>query len=152
LQIFEPPTGLGVRVDTFGYSSYTTSLRFDSLLAKVIMHSRSSDYEHAVRKVYRVLCKFSIEGVAAKIPFLHTLLSEEDVAKNNIYTKYVDEHLVSLVANSNQHPQLYPTSSAAVTNNATSVIEAPAGTETVTSPMQGQLVATLVNEGDTVTS
>src|SRR5699024_7844142 len=152
LQIFAPPTGPGVRVDTFGYSGYTTSPPFDSLLAKVITHSRSSDYTHGVRKAYRALCQFRIEGVATNIPFLQTLLSEEDVAKNNIYTKYVDEHLVSLVANSNQHPQLFPTSSAAVTNNATSVIEAPAGTETVTSPMQGQLVATLVNEGDTVTS
>ena len=35
------PPGRGVRVDTFGYVGYATSPRFDSLLAKVIVHRRS---------------------------------------------------------------------------------------------------------------
>ena len=39
LALFEPPSGPGVRVDTFGYSGYKTSAAFDSLLAKVIVHS-----------------------------------------------------------------------------------------------------------------
>ncbi|MDB5656632.1 MAG: pyruvate carboxylase, partial [Tardiphaga sp.] len=35
LSVFEPPSGPGVRVDTFGYAGYRTSAAFDSLLAKV---------------------------------------------------------------------------------------------------------------------
>ena len=41
LTAFEPPSGPGVRTDTFGYAGYRTSPRFDSLLAKVIVHSPS---------------------------------------------------------------------------------------------------------------
>ena len=37
--MFDLPSGPGVRVDTFGYSGYRTSAAFDSLLAKVIVHS-----------------------------------------------------------------------------------------------------------------
>src|SRR5579885_2734700 len=39
LAAFDPPSGPGIRVDTFGYAGYTTSPRFDSLLAKVIAHT-----------------------------------------------------------------------------------------------------------------
>ena len=39
LSMFDLPSGPGVRVDTFGYSGYKTSAAFDSLLAKVIVHS-----------------------------------------------------------------------------------------------------------------
>src|SRR5580692_1319264 len=35
---FAPPSGPGVRVDTFGYEGYTTNPAFDPLLAKLIVH------------------------------------------------------------------------------------------------------------------
>ena len=41
LQTFEPPTGPGLRVDAFGYAGYATSPRYNSLLAKLIVHARS---------------------------------------------------------------------------------------------------------------
>ena len=37
LTAYMPPSGPHVRVDGYGYSGYTTSLRYDSLLAKVIV-------------------------------------------------------------------------------------------------------------------
>ena len=40
LTAFEPPIGPGIRVDAFGYSGYATNPRFDSLLAKVIVHAQ----------------------------------------------------------------------------------------------------------------
>jgi pyruvate carboxylase len=39
IAVFEPATGPGIRVDTFGYAGYTTSPRYDSLLAKLIVHT-----------------------------------------------------------------------------------------------------------------
>src|ERR1019366_3231020 len=39
LTAYETPSGPGVRVDGFGYTGYRTSLRFDSLLAKLIVHA-----------------------------------------------------------------------------------------------------------------
>ena len=40
--------GPGVRVDTFGYAGYRTNPRFDSLLAKVIVHRPSPDFADAL--------------------------------------------------------------------------------------------------------
>lgn len=152
LETFEPPTGPGTRVDTFGYRGYTTSPHFDSLLAKVIIHSRSSDYRQAVRKAYRALCQFRIEGVKTNTAFLQTLLSREDVADNRVYTRYVDDQMASLAAESEQaHPQLFrSTPDSATRSVAGQARAAPEGTESASAPMQGQLVTTLVNEGDTV--
>ena len=45
LTVFEPPSGPGVRVDTYGYAGYRTNPNFDSLLAKVIVHSPSADFD-----------------------------------------------------------------------------------------------------------
>ncbi len=36
LTVFEPPSGPGVRVDTYGYAGYRTNPNFDSLLAKLM--------------------------------------------------------------------------------------------------------------------
>ena len=63
LAIFEPPSGPGVRVDTFGYAGYKTSAAFDSLLAKVIVHS-PLQWLDVVAKATRALREFRIEGVA----------------------------------------------------------------------------------------
>ena len=38
LEAFDLPAGPGVRVDTCGHSGFRTNPRFDSLLAKVIVH------------------------------------------------------------------------------------------------------------------
>ncbi|RBW48902.1 carboxyl transferase domain-containing protein [Marinobacter sp. F3R11] len=152
LETFEPPSGPGLRVDTFGYRGYTTSPHFDSLLAKLIVHSRAADYKQAVRKAYRALCQFRVEGVKTNASFLQSLLCREDVAENCIYTRFVDDHMADLVVEGQQdHPQLFCSSGASGGVNQTEAIqEAPEGSESASAPMQGQLVTTLVGEGDSV--
>jgi acetyl/propionyl-CoA carboxylase alpha subunit/acetyl-CoA carboxylase carboxyltransferase component len=95
---FETPSGPGLRTDTFGYAGYTTSPRFDSLLAKLIAHSPSADFAEVVRKAYRALCEFRIEGVATNIGFLQSLLRHPDFIGNEVYTRFVDDHIGELIA------------------------------------------------------
>ncbi len=47
---FDIPSGLGVRTDTYGYAGYTTSPAYDSLLAKVILHTRSGGLPAALTR------------------------------------------------------------------------------------------------------
>ncbi|UZD66089.1 carboxyl transferase domain-containing protein [Marinobacter sp. AN1] len=152
LETFEPPSGPGIRVDTFGYRGYTTSPHFDSLLAKLIVHTRAGNYRQAVRKAYRALCQFRVEGVKTNASFLQALLSREDVAENRIYTRFVDDHMADLVAEAGQgHPQLFRTSEASKDTNKSAVRQhVPEGSEPASAPMQGQLVTTLVAEGELV--
>jgi acetyl/propionyl-CoA carboxylase alpha subunit/acetyl-CoA carboxylase carboxyltransferase component len=107
LTAFEPPSGPGLRVDTFAYVGYTTNSNFDSLLAKLIAHSPSPDFSDAVRRAYRALCEFKIEGVSTSLGFLQSLLSHPDFAANRLYTRFIDDHIAQLGASVSVHRRLF---------------------------------------------
>ncbi len=95
---FEPPSGPGLRVDSFGYAGYTTSPNFDSMLAKLIAHSASAEFADVIAKAYRALCEFRIEGVATNISFLQNLLTHPGFRANQIYTRFIEDHSAQLSA------------------------------------------------------
>jgi len=108
LAAFEAPPGPGVRVDTYAYAGYTTNPGFDSLLAKLIVHSPSSDFADAVRRAARALSEFRVEGVATNIGLLQALLRHPDFAANRLYTRWLEEHIAELArAADSNHRQLY---------------------------------------------
>ncbi len=113
LTAFEPPSGPGLRVDTFAYVGYTTSANFDSLLAKLIAHSPSPDFSDAVKRTYRALCEFKIEGVSTSLGFLQSLLSHPDFVANRLYTRFIDDHIEQLGASGSIHRHLFFDRSAA---------------------------------------
>ncbi len=98
LRVFEPPTGPGIRVDTFGYAGYETTSRFDSLLAKVIVRSSSPSFEDVVAKATRALGEFRIEGVATNVAFLRAVLAHPEFVGSRAQTRFVDQHAVELAA------------------------------------------------------
>ncbi|HUO93974.1 MAG TPA: carboxyl transferase domain-containing protein [Rhizomicrobium sp.] len=116
LGVYEPPSGQGVRVDGFGYAGYRTSVRFDSLLAKLVVHSPSDQLSDAIRKTYRALSEFRIEGVPTNIPFLQSLLKHDAVGRGDVHTRFVEEQISSLLPDA-KHQRLYfestPSSSSA---------------------------------------
>ncbi|MFH1553703.1 MAG: biotin/lipoyl-containing protein [Pseudomonadota bacterium] len=107
LRAFDPPHGPGVRVDTFGYAGYQTSPRFDSLLAKVIVHSASPKFSDAVTRAYRALAEFRIDGISTNIPFLQNLLWHPNFSAGRIYTTFVDDHIAELAASGLEHPKRF---------------------------------------------
>ncbi|SOC06084.1 biotin-dependent enzyme [Alloalcanivorax xenomutans] len=149
LATFEAPGGPGVRVDTFGYRGYRTSPHYDSLLAKLIVHSRGADYADAVGRAYRALCQFRIEGVETNIGFLQNLLQRDEVVSNTLHTRFVDQHMAELVGDG-EHRRLHFSSGAEEQAATVQRVQGPAGTEPVITPMQGVLVEYMVAEGDTV--
>ena len=97
LSAFEVPQGPGVRVDTFGYRGYMTSAHYDSLLAKVIVHSGQRRFGDAVRRARRALDEFVIEGVETNLSVLMNMLDHPDVVAGRMYTRFVDDHLAPLL-------------------------------------------------------
>ena len=155
LSAFEPPSGPGIRVDTFGYTGYTTSPSFDSLLAKLITHTATGSFSDAVARAYRALCEFRIEGVPTNIVFLQNLLQHEDVRANRVHTRFVEQHIGALLAPSGAtHQQLYfnrasePVNGGIASND--SGPAAPANTVPVAAPMQGLVVSIDVRVADEV--
>jgi acetyl/propionyl-CoA carboxylase alpha subunit/acetyl-CoA carboxylase carboxyltransferase component len=108
LAVFEPPSGPGVRTDSLGYAGYATSSRFDSLLAKLVIHSPSDDLSALVTRAYRALCEFRIEGVPTNVAFLQALLRHPDVIANRVHTRFLEEHASELAAAAaGEHPRLF---------------------------------------------
>ncbi|MDI9917202.1 carboxyl transferase domain-containing protein [Rhodococcus sp. IEGM 1379] len=97
LDVFSPPSGPGVRVDTFGVPGLTPSIRYDSLLAKVITHARRPDFLAAVRKSIAALDDFAIDGVSTNISFLRAILSDKDFRESLIDVDWLGSRLVDLV-------------------------------------------------------
>ena len=96
LSAYEVPGGAGVRTDGFGYSGYETNPAFDSLLAKLIVHTPSTDFDRVLSRTTRALNEFRIEGIATSIPFLQNLLQHPDVASWQVHTRFVEENLTRL--------------------------------------------------------
>ena len=153
LAVFDPPSGPGVRVDTFGYSGYKTSAAFDSLLAKVIVHSPAASWPDVVQKAARALREFRIAGVATNIPFIQAVLAHPDFAANRIATDFIDTHVAALVAAAKEpaRPLFFAggTGGEAALSSVATVI-GPVGSEPVPAPLQGTVVAIEVAEGDLV--
>jgi acetyl/propionyl-CoA carboxylase alpha subunit len=154
LTVFEPPSGPGIRVDTFGYGGYTTNPNFDSLLAKLITHTSSARFADAMTRAYRGLCEFRIEGVATNIAFLQDLLKHPDVAANRVHTRFVEEHITGLLATADgAHRKLYFDRAGTGGGKGTGAgqsVAAPGNTIAAAAPMQGCVVSVDVAEGDAV--
>jgi acetyl/propionyl-CoA carboxylase alpha subunit/acetyl-CoA carboxylase carboxyltransferase component len=106
LAAYDPPSGPGVRVDGFGYAGYRTSSRFDSLLAKVIVHAGAGGLPTALAKTHRALSEFRIAGASTNIGFLQALLARPDVAAGEVHTRFIEEHIAEL-KDTEAAPRLY---------------------------------------------
>ncbi len=170
LETFDLPAGPGVRVDTCGHTGFRSNARFDSLLAKVIVHA--TDLNTVAAKARRALAEFRISGISSNREFLLTLLSHPDFANGQWYTGLIEDNLASLCA-PGQHPHLYGEPSATTptpakadpidplailshgrrTISVTSSKEAaplPAGAEYITVPITGTIVSIQVSAGQSV--
>jgi len=103
---FDLPAGPGVRIDTCGYTGYTSNPSFDSLIAKVITFSPEDSYSKAIKRLYRALCEFNIEGVTTNLQLLKNILTNKDFTQNKINTNFIKNNLATLVS-SKDHKNLY---------------------------------------------
>lgn len=156
LDTFDPPLGPGIRVDTCGYPGYGVPAGFDSLLAKLVCHGET--YPESLRKAYRALCEFRIEGVRTNIPLLQNLLVHPDVSANRVTTRFLEENLARLIEDEKGlHRALYfedgdaPEKAADSGRRIQSALQqAPANTVPAVSPLPGTVVRVEVKEGDIV--
>ncbi len=152
IQVYEVPSGPGIRVDGYGYSGYTVNPSFDSLLAKVVVTSHSPRFEDAVARAQRTLREFRISGVNTNIPFLINLLNRPEVIHDDVYTRFIDDNAASLARISEDEKlRFYKTNISGGIKQATQkTVETPQGMVPIISPMQGCVVSVEVKEGDEV--
>ena len=88
IDVFHPPGGPGVRLDTHVYAGYTVPPYYDSLLAKLICQGR--DRQEALKRMQVALDSFIIEGVTTTIPFLARVMANKTFQSGKIDTKFLE--------------------------------------------------------------
>ncbi len=88
IDVFHPPGGPGVRLDSHAYAGYAVPPYYDSLLGKLICQGR--DRAEAVRRVRVALDAFIIEGVKTTIPFLARVMDNPRFQSGDIDTKFLE--------------------------------------------------------------
>jgi acetyl-CoA carboxylase biotin carboxylase subunit len=87
---FNPPGGLGIRVETAAYTQYVIPPYYDSMIAKLIVHAETR--EAAIVRMRRALDEFIIEGVKTTIPMHKKILADPDFQKGDISTKFMERY------------------------------------------------------------
>lgn len=88
IQMYLPPGGLGVRVDSAAYPGYMIPPYYDSMIAKLIVHAPTR--EEAIARMKRALSEFIIEGIHTTIPFNLKLLEHEKFVQGDFNTKFLE--------------------------------------------------------------
>jgi acetyl/propionyl-CoA carboxylase alpha subunit len=171
LDAFDPPTGPGVRVDTSGHGGLRVNPRFDSLLAKVIVHVVPGTLSTVTARARRALSEFRISGVSSNREFLLNLLSYPAFVGGHWHTGLIEDNLAALCA-PGQHPRLYGESSSAsppgarvdpadplaiLTHGKRDIgmtsqgeVSLPEGTQAISAVISGTVVSIDVHVGDTI--
>lgn len=141
---FDLPSGPGVRVDTHGVAGGAPSPHYDTLLAKLIVHTRSPRFSDALRRSQRALAECRIAGVATNMALLRALAARPEMQSQQVHTRWLESVL----------PDLLDTAGALADE------PLPAGQEptlpesapdgAVLAPMPARLVQLAVAEGDMV--
>lgn len=95
---FDLPSGPGVRVDTHGYAGLAPSPHYDTLLAKLIVHSPSPRFADALRRSLRALDECHIDGIATNLALLRAIAARPEFASQAVHTRFVEAHLGDLLA------------------------------------------------------
>ncbi len=84
---FHTPSGPGVRVDTAAYAEGVIPPYYDSMIAKVIVHSLNR--KAAISRMRRALEMMIVEGIKTNIPLHHKILQDEDFIRGNYDTNFM---------------------------------------------------------------
>ena len=74
VEMFHPPGGLGVRIDSALYAGYVVPPYYDSMVAKLIVHAPTR--AEAIARMQRALDEFVIGGIKTVIPLHKRILAD----------------------------------------------------------------------------
>lgn len=151
LTAYTPPSGPQVRVDGYGYTGYAPSLRYDSLLAKVIARGRG--FRAAAVNLAHALREFHVAGVPTNIPLLLSVLELPAVIEGDFDTGLVAENLAGLLVAAERQTMFVPPDPGSPSQAMAArpvEITAEEGVTLLRAPMHGMVVAPTVQPGDAV--
>ncbi|MHC3437383.1 acetyl-CoA carboxylase biotin carboxylase subunit [Natrialbaceae archaeon A-gly3] len=91
LETYDPPGGVGVRVDDALRQGDELVTDYDSMIAKLIVWGE--DRDECIARSLRALREYDIEGIPTIIPFHRLMLTDEEFVASTHTTKYLDEEM-----------------------------------------------------------
>ncbi len=91
LETYDPPGGIGVRVDDALRQGDELVTDYDSMVAKLIVHG--GDRTECIARSQRALAEYDVEGIQTIIPFHRLMLEDEAFVAGTHTTKYLDHEL-----------------------------------------------------------
>jgi acetyl-CoA carboxylase biotin carboxylase subunit len=89
LEAWRPPTGPGIRVDSFAYPGLDIVPFYDSMIAKLIVHAPTRT--DALARARAAIGEFRIEGPPTTIDFARALVDDPDYKDGRVHTRWVEE-------------------------------------------------------------
>jgi len=90
IDLFLPPGGFGVRIDSHIYPGYQVPPHYDSLLGKLIVWG--NDRPEAIARALRALDEFIIDGVKTTIPFHQWVLEHPKFNSGDVSTHFIEDN------------------------------------------------------------
>ena len=84
------PGGIGVRIDGAVYKDYSVPPYYDALLAKLTVRGRT--WEETVSRMRRSLEEYVLRGMKTTIPFMKTIMQDQDFLAGRFDTSYLETH------------------------------------------------------------
>ena len=91
IEMYYPPGGPGIRLDSHAYAGYTIPPYYDSMIGKLIAVGK--DRTDALNKMTRALSEFMVTGIKTTIPFELAILQDPDFRRGNYTTNFVERFL-----------------------------------------------------------
>ncbi len=91
------PSGPGIRIDSHGHLGMQAAPQFDSLLAKLVVHTRGADSADVLRRSQRALKQCRVEGLTTNLVLLRALAARPEMVTQRLHTGFVEAHLHALL-------------------------------------------------------
>jgi len=92
INLYHPPGGPGVRVDSHIYSSYVVPPNYDSMIGKIITYGRTR--EAAIARMENALLETNITGIKTNIPLQQKILADENFQKGGTNIHYLEKYIL----------------------------------------------------------
>ncbi len=96
VDVYLPPGGPGVRVDSHVYAGYTVPTYYDSLLAKFLAWGQTR--EEAVGRMARALDEAVLTGLPTSIPFHRRVLQDPEFRAGEVHTGFLESRMQPVLA------------------------------------------------------
>lgn len=91
INLWHPPGGPGIRVDSHLYSGYEVPPYYDSLIAKIIAHGETRSY--AIARMTTALNEIIVEGIRTNTPLHQEICQHTAFKQGGTDINYIEKRL-----------------------------------------------------------